>query len=530
MNKQTIQNLLVGITALVSIAALIFVILFLRGKLNNDKIIKVVFTDVMGVKPGQEVGMAGVQIGQIDAIRLTPDHRAELTLGIRRQFDIPRGSRFLITTKVLGNTGNVEVIPPAQPTGGPIAEGETVKGESRRPVDFALEESAKTLAESRALIRQGQELVATLNAFVGDPRRQRNLDRLIASSANLTERLNTRLDRTLANTTVLTENLRRLSEQLPEIKMQVDVLLADLRATSASGKRAAQGVEGLTGDARLLTQSLTGTVNENRKTLSSLLESAEEAAGSVAALTNEVKGLVGDKAIRENLVTTTDNIEAATANLVAISAKFDTAADNLQKLTGDEKLNADLRATVTNLRETTASFRNLAARVEQLRLPGERRAPVPANGGTDNTPARRTYFSSTSLLEPGFVINSLYDTDRERARADFDYTLITGGKGTFYRLGIFDAGETNRLNLQVGQANAIPAGLAYRYGFIGGKLGLGLDLRTGPLDWRLDFFDPNRGTANLRTKTYLNRDASLTFGMDAIGRENRATLGVQLRR
>jgi phospholipid/cholesterol/gamma-HCH transport system substrate-binding protein len=528
MNKQIRQNLLVGFTALISIGAAILVILFLRGKLNDDRVIKVVFRDALGVDIGEEVDMAGVAIGQVDAIRLTPDDKAELTLGIHKRYEIPKGSRFVISSKVLGNNSNVLVYPPAQ-VDGMIAEGETVQGESKQPIETALDESAKTLAASRQLIEQSQALVANLNSFVSNPARQRNLDRLIANSANLTDKLNKNLGRTLDNTAVLTENLRRASEQLPGLKTQMDILLADLRATSASGKKAAQGVEGLMGDARTLTQAITGTINENRKTLSATLQSANEAAGSVAALTQEVKGLVGDKKLRENMLATTDHINAVTANLVAITSKFDATADSLQKLSGDPKLNADLRATVSNLKETTASFRNLAARVEQLRLPGEKRS-TGTGSGTTTTPSRMMYNSSTSLLEPGLAFDSLYDATKQRARVDLDYTLLAGSRGGFYRLGVFDAGGSNHLNLQLGQSNGVPANFDYRYGFISGKVGLGFDLRTGPLDWRLDLYDPNRGTANVRTKFNLNQGTALTFGMDAIGRENLATVGLQIRR
>ena len=531
MNKQTRTNLLVGFTSLLTLVLGIFVFLFLRGKLNNDKVIHVVFSNALGVNPGEWVQMAGVQIGQVDAVRLNAENKAEVDLGIRRQFQIPKGSLFTIRSGVLGNTRKLEVIPAPPPVTGTIAEGDTVVGDSTQPLD-------ETLTESKKLLVQGQELAGQLNTIIADPKRQRNLDRLINNSADITEKLNKNLSRTLENTTALTENLRRVSEQLPEMKMQVDVLLADLRTTTASGRRAAKSAEGLAsdarglaGDARTLTQSLTSTVNENRKTVASLVQNADDAAAAVAGLTNEVKGLVGDKKLRDNLTAATDNITITTTNFAAISAKFDKIADNLQKLSGDPALTGDLKATVSNLKETTNSFKNLAARVERLRLPGERgnsNAPTPPGGTPPNTPRP---FSATSLLEPGFVFDSLYDTTLRRARADANFTYLAGKSGpayNFYRLGLFDAGERNRLTLQYGQSSNLSA-FAYRYGFIAGKLGLGLDFRAGPLDFRVDAYNPNRGTVNVRAKTNVNRRASLTFGMDAIGRENQAIVGVQVR-
>jgi hypothetical protein len=70
----------------------------------------------------------------------------------------------------------------------------------------------------------------------------------------------------------------------------------------------------------------------------------------------------------------------------------------------------------------------------------------------------------------------------------------------------------------------------YRYGLFAGKLGVGADTRLGPLDLRLDLYDPNRFQVDARVKTYLNSNTALTFGIGSIGKENRATLGVQIRR
>ena len=110
-------------------------------------------------------------------------------------------------------------------------------------------------------------------------------------------------------------------------------------------------------------------------------------------------------------------------------------------------------------------------------------------------------------------------------------TLLSGARGEFYRLGLTDASERSLLSLQRGLANGLPAGSALRYGLIEGKLGVGGDLRAGPLDLRLDLFDPNRLTLNARAKAYLNANTALTVGMNALGRRGSgAIVGIQFRR
>jgi hypothetical protein len=124
----------------------------------------------------------------------------------------------------------------------------------------------------------------------------------------------------------------------------------------------------------------------------------------------------------------------------------------------------------------------------------------------------------------------VYDTTVSRLRLDTNFTLLAGKPGSFYRLGFHDLTERNRLNLQIGSSSGLPANIALRYGIFAGKLGTGIDLRTGPVDLRLDAYDPNRFTLNARAKAYLNVDTSITAGLDSIGKDNRATVGVQIRR
>jgi ABC-type transporter Mla subunit MlaD len=220
MNKQLRQYFKVGVTLVVSLALLFFGISYLSGRLNSDRTIKVVFDDAQGISPGEIVQMAGKEVGQVDDVELTPDFKAQVTVGIHRRYHIPKGSRFQIRSGLLGNTRRLMVIPNTQPGAGDIPAGETVVGDSSSPFD-------ETLTESKKLMIQGQQLVATLQKTVGDPERQRAIDR------------------TIKNTEKITDDLKQVTAQLPEMKMQLDLLIADLRSTLGSTKHIASGAEGL---------------------------------------------------------------------------------------------------------------------------------------------------------------------------------------------------------------------------------------------------------------------------------------------
>lgn len=510
MNKQLRHFFKVGLFFVLTVGLIAFSLLFLRGKLNNDKHLRVVFTDARGLKEGENVEMAGVTVGQVDRVRLRPeDNKAEVEVGIRKDVRIPQNSIFRVTAGILGNNRMLEVVPgPAQAP--EIPDRTVLEGDSGSPLD-------ETLAQGRKLLEQGQQLATSINKIAGDPKNQRSIQTVLANSAELTD------------------NLKKITDDFPKIERKLDALTTDLQVTLASGRRAAAGAERITQNAEVLSrkasgiadtvQSLTKNLNttlvENRTNLKSLIQSADEAASAVAGLTGDVRANLNDPNFKQNLQT-------ATENLAAITAKLDAVTSDFQRLSSDPRLSSDLRETLGNLKETSASVRNITARIEGIRLPGEKRSPN-ANGGADTqTPRIPPLFSTTSLLEPGFVLDSLYDTKSERLRVDGNFTLLSQ-KRQFYRAGLSDATEGNRVNLQVGQSNA-PATFAYRYGLFASKLGVGFDTRTGPLDLRFDFYDPNRFTVNARVKAYLNRNAALTFGVDSLGAQNRATVGVQIRR
>jgi phospholipid/cholesterol/gamma-HCH transport system substrate-binding protein len=508
----------VGIFTAIVIATVVGVVLFLRGTLNTDKQINVIFDDAYGLQRGESVQMAGVRVGQVDAIDLREDSKAIVRLGIRREREIPEGSFFRIKSGILGNSRTVAIEP--KQGNRPLSDGATVNGDSSAPIDEAL-------AETQNLVKAGQDLVASVQKLTDDPEIQEGLKE------------------NLRNTVAITENLKKTTQNLPRLERRVEDLIGDFKRTTQGVERITRGVELLAqdarfiaGDARKVTRNLDGTVTDGRKQLVTLLESATEATDSVAILVNSLNQTLTSDSLKTgvdkilvNGDTASKNFVVATEKLNTIAEKFDRMAANFEKLSGDEELTKDIRTTVTNLKETSESVRNLAERVEAVRLPWEKAKPKTESLQSVPTSEKSTPepFSNTSLIEPGLVFDATYDTTLERLRTDVGYTLRSG-QHNFYRLGLADVTESNRLNLQVGWANRTPMTFSYRYGIFAGKLGLGVDMRPGPVDFRLDFYDPNRFTMDARAKVYLNRSSAITAGVSGIGKENRATVGVQFLR
>lgn len=501
MNRQIRYNIEVALAVLVGAAGLIGLLLYLRGVYSTAKTyaFSVDFKNARGVTAGAPVQMAGVQIGQVETVTLTQSNAARLRLRINGKYAIPDRSRFTIATGLLASTAIVNVDPaPGQP-GTQIAENEpNLKGSDAANIDEAFAQGQRILTSTANISR-------ALERLVTNPESQRDLER------------------TRRSLTRTTENLARASESLPRLVRSVEqqeVLLSrqaqelavNLRTASASAPRIARNIEGLSGDVR-------GVLTENRAAL-------REAAGNIAGTASAIRGLTDQ--INEELRTGNlkQNLAATTENLRSISERFDVIAANFERLSGDPRLTSDLRDIVTNARDASSSLRNVASRIETIRIPGERRPR--ATGGAPAPPPAPRPAPSSLLSEPGIVLDSVYDTGAERVRLDANFTFLTT-EGRFYRAGVSDVTERNRLNLQLGQP-VLGGRSALRYGLIRGKLGGGLDTRVGPLFVRADLYDPNRFTLDLRARAHVSDTTSALFGLESAGSDNRATIGVQISR
>jgi phospholipid/cholesterol/gamma-HCH transport system substrate-binding protein len=514
MNKRLRQNFLTGLAVVLAFAAVVGGIGWLSGTLsfNRNTHYTVIFDNVKGLAEGSIVQMAGVTIGKVDTVSLTrslpgfPDNKARIDLSVKPPHQIPQGSRFLIITPVFGNVNTLTVEPNPEPAP-PYPNKTVIAGSSSTGIDDLLKKSEPLLEQTQTLLATVQKSAEAAAKITNNPQTQRNLEVTL---------------RNLAETTAQLPGLLRQSErQLNALSGQTQALLIKVNRAADSGQKIAANAEGLTGDLR-------ATVSENRAGIKSLVQNASETASSFATLADNLSGTVGNKDIQQNLV-------SASENLAAITNRLDATATDLNRLSSDPRLSEDLRQTVSTVRETaenlrgaSESVRNLTARVETIRIPGERRRPSQQPSTAPPPPPRA--FSDTSLLEPGLVFDTVYDTTVSRLRLDTNFTLLAGKPGSFYRLGLYDLTERNRLNLQIGSSSGLPANFALRYGIFAGKLGTGIDLRAGPVDLRLDAYDPNRFTLNARAKAYLNADTSITAGLDSIGKDNRATVGVQIRR
>jgi len=402
MNTQASYYLKVGLFTLIALCGTVGIFLFLYGSLTHGKTFTVVFDDAHGIKDKEIVRMAGVDIGQVGDVHLTPDNKAQMSVAVNKGVRIPLGSRFTISNSILGNQSILVIVPSDSPQD--LPDGATVTGDSSDPISQAMTGAGQVLQTVQQTLLKSQVLVQKLTdsaSLLSDPKRVAKIDAMLNN-----------LD---ASTAGLPRMEMKVERELDSVGAQTNQLLAGMNQTRATADK-------VVGGASKLTDNLNDTLTENRKTLKSLLHNANDAANSVAGLIDQMRTTLGDPKIHDSLVGASGNMAAATANLQSISAKLDATASDVQRLADDPRMNADVRETVSNLRATSESVKSLVNRVETIHIPGERRRPDTSGGdsttSTPAAPATPHYFSLTSLMEPGLVFDSTYDTKRERLRFD----------------------------------------------------------------------------------------------------------------
>lgn len=492
---------------------------------------RVDFDDAKGLKGGEEVRVAGFQVGSVKQVELSEDGRKAIALlRVKSKVKIPKNSQISVAAGLLGGGSYVTITPgddtaliqqhttDQAPLHGMPATGldSALAGASKLTNDAQLQEDLKATVHN---IRITTERLNRLGvAAFDDPKGnlQATLRNLQLASEKLPSAIN-KVDQVMGNAAKISAQAERLEplleKQISSLGQQTKTLLASMDSVIKSGGKVAK-------EAESLTHEVNTTVVESRSSIKALLRSANDAASGAAGLAEQLAGFAGDKDLRKNIVDATGNLVKITDNFAEISKKLDGTVATLSKTATDPELLGDVKATVGNLKDVTTSVKNLAARVEALRLPGEKRA-------VSNTPSLPGK-SSTKLpswYEPGLTGDFLYDTKAERFQLDANYALVN--KGQLYRVGLFDATERNRVNLQVGQKSGE---FWTRYGLFGGKLGVGFDAPVGPLQWRVDLQDPNRFTVNTRVRARLNDTTALTFGVNSVGNGNHPMLGLQIRK
>jgi len=310
----------VGSVSVIAFILLAYMIIHLGNFTFGDKgyQVQAVFGQVDGLRPGNIVRYAGVDIGHVTDIRVAPEG-VQVTLTIKPGVKIPVGSTFRVGSDGLVGEKHINISPPSQNSGF-LAPNDIVRGEDIQGLDQIIASSDRVLVEIH-------ELVKSLNEILGDDKVKAAMKESILNAKEITNNLNV-MSAALArmaqnnegNVNAMMSNLNAMSATLRDVTQRVDVMLA-----------------GVDNDGQ--------TVRDLRETIENIKNTSSRIEKMAAAL----DGVVTDPETAKNLKETLKNARSVSekankmlsrVDSISTKAGFEVLYDNK---TGKYRSNADLR-------------------------------------------------------------------------------------------------------------------------------------------------------------------------------------------
>jgi len=278
----------VGLVIFFGILALIGAYWFLGGTVFRTRTytIYAIFRDVQRLDRGASVRMAGVRVGQVTAIALTPDSRARVEMAIRQDIKIPRKSVFRITSGGLVGDVYVDVIPSG--TDGNVRKGDTVQGEDAVTLDRLIPQASELLAEL-------QKSAQSLNSVLGDKRMLASMRRTMMNAEEAT-----------GEAAELAREFRLLAAQN---KDEIDVTLRNAAKASADFAVMAEKMKGV-------------LARGGDEDIKATLESGRVAAENLRQASEKLRQLVSDEQLTGDIKATVSNLRKTSENAVGLSEKL----------------------------------------------------------------------------------------------------------------------------------------------------------------------------------------------------------------
>ena len=517
----------VGAVVLLGLALVAAMFTFFNGgAFRHTYTLDVLFDDATGAAKDVPVTLAGVQIGTVRDIKLTGGQKADLTLEIKDNYLIPRGSAFSIVTPILGSAGTVIVTPPPDAAKRP---NDTIQPNAADLIGQRSLDLNSAFTKASGLITQLSETTRRSDKLI-DALTQTTLSAGNAINGPVVQKSLNDLGQTTTNLNAASANGLKLTQRLNGVLVQDNAQIQSLLRQTGTGARLALGnIDATTGQFRTL-------ATENRGKLNEIVSDLQGTTASVSSITDQLNQSFKEGQVPKNLAGIVANMKAASDNLVVISGNF-------QKLSADQGLQTDLRETLHNVRASSEQTSYLLERLNQLAGTKAHSTVVVTPGGgpvivaPDTAPPGGTPPTRTDgdLIAPSLLprVDLVQDLRASHFRTDIDAIIPLRGSapGAFARAGIYGFGDTNRGILQAG-ASLDRSGLSdVRAGLYASKLSVGADLGLGRRETlSLDLWDPNRYHLDARGVLMFTDEFGLIVGAEDITRRTSPTVGLEFRR
>jgi phospholipid/cholesterol/gamma-HCH transport system substrate-binding protein len=255
-----------------------------------------------------------------------------------------------------------------------------------------------------------------------------------------------------------------------------------------------------------LLRELEDAAVRNRGQIDETIAEIKGAATSMREVLDEVRNTIAESVSEEELQEMQKALARAAKNL-------DEATASLETLVTEHDVQSDIKTTLSNVREASGEAKELTGTLNEM--------------ATDVQ--KTTQSVGRIATESHFSVGFLSYLDQDRYRGDLDLWLA-GSRKSYYRLGVWDAGEGNRANVQIG--TWLEPNLGLRYGLYASRLGLGVDYKSREHGFSasLDVFRPNNPESELRLMQPITDDLSLVFGVEDFLHKNDPVFGLLYRK
>jgi len=340
----TWAELRVGLFVLVGLTVLAAGIFYVTGAgiLGPKYRIRTFLPEVSGLANGASVKLDGVEIGNVEAVKLVPrvagkpvdkNRNVEVDMRIDRRFQneiLTDSVASLVTEGLLGNR-YVEI--QRGLTGAPLKENQEIPGAEEKAIKEVVERSAELLGNLSALTDSAQDMLAGVRAGHG------NLGKLLKD-----EQAYNRLNSILARTDQMMANIQAGQGTLGKV----------VASDEMYGKvdKAIDNVNGIISDVR----AGKGTIGK-LLTDPTLYDQAKEAIANTNSLVGDVragKGSLGKLATDDTLY---NKLRDTSSNLATATAKLNDNTTTAGKLFSDPQLYDNLTGLTGDLRLLIGDFR-----------------------------------------------------------------------------------------------------------------------------------------------------------------------------
>jgi phospholipid/cholesterol/gamma-HCH transport system substrate-binding protein len=333
----TWSELRVGLFVLLGIVVVAVAIFYVTGAgvLGPKYILKTYLPEVQGLGSGAPVSLDGVEVGNVEKVRLVPRepgkapdrmHNIEITMRIQKKYQnyiLTDSSASLVTEGLLGNRYvNVE----RGYTGRPLKEGEAIPGISVKAMKEIMTD-VSTLSDSmRGILSDLQSGKGTLGKLMTDDAAYENLNQLLAKGNQIATSVQAGKG-TLGKLVMTDEMYGKVNKSVDT----VNALLEDVRSQ--------KGTVG-----KLLYDP-------------TLYDEAKKAMTSSNALLNDLhagKGTLGKLVTDETLY---NNLKESSSNISKATAKMNQSDNTIGKLFSDPKLYENVSGMAGDMQKLITEFR-----------------------------------------------------------------------------------------------------------------------------------------------------------------------------